>query len=336
MHIEKTHKFPESIHFPRDLCYHADMTKSKHTKFRSCTDGLYRSRFVPLAALVLVVARSVSLIQLFQDAAARSKAGQAAPQRYTPASIALEIALLLVMLILYITVVRFRRRRSVFPRKILRTELNVITFAWSAVFIVRIASDMAAHSEIVYLVDIFALLTAMSVPSVLLLLSDREREAPDETVFMICGFAGTLLSVAAFLVFAVFDRKSYSSLSRLMPELLFRAGLTLFGFEVLRLSLRIRRGLCSVEPKRGGKHFSVEQETLRDEYEGLTEEEIAEVEAYRAELVRRKQSGEADWMAGFEAEIETPELMPDEPVGQEADEPEPEELRLFEPEEQDR
>ena len=80
------------------------------------------------------------------------------------------------------------------------------------------------------------------VPSVLYQLSDRNQDIPQDNILFFTAIGATVLSSLAALIVALVLRKSYTPF-QLVRELMYRAGIILFGVAGLLKAIRLRAEL---------------------------------------------------------------------------------------------
>ncbi len=101
---------------------------------------------------------------------------------------------------------------------------------------------MILFFEFVYLLDFLTLAAAIVLPSVLYQISDRKQDIPAGNLLFASAIGSTALSVIAMLIVALVLRKSYTPF-QLLRELMFRAGIILFGVAGLLKAIKLRAEL---------------------------------------------------------------------------------------------
>lgn len=224
------------------LCYHTRMERRAQPKKRYQSASYLTSGAVFYGTLLFFVARIFRLLQLLSDAYTRKSLGQAPPENFTFFGIV--GSLLIIGIIGFAFYLQLRTRRGGLGMKPgnYYLLLNTLFVVWGVVNAISYLVEMILFFEFVYLLDFATLVTALIVPSVLYQLSDRRQDIPPDTVLFASAVGATGLSVIATLIVALVLRKSYTPL-QLMRELMFRAGIILFGVAGLLKAIRLRAEL---------------------------------------------------------------------------------------------
>jgi ribosomal protein L37E len=198
--------------------------------------------------LLFLIARFFSFVQLFADAYNRNQLNQAPPENFTFFGILGSLMVLSVITLTFVLLLRCRRRMTRLRRGNLYLLLNVLFVAWGLIQAISYFVEMVLFFEFVYLLDFVALITALVVPSVLLQLADRMQEPAQDTALLVSAISATALSVIAALIVSLVLRKSYTTL-QLVRELMFRAGILLFGIAGLQKAMKLRSEPIAYIPK---------------------------------------------------------------------------------------
>lgn len=201
--------------------------------------GYVTSHAVFYGTLLFFIARIFSFIQLFADAYERKQLNQAPPENFTFLGIFGSVLVLAVITAIFLLLVQYRRKKLRIRRGNFYLLLNLLFIAWGLIQAIGSFVDMILFFEFVYLLDFLSIAAALVVPSVLLQLSDRMQEPPQDTALLYDSIGATALSVVAALVVALALRKSFTSL-QLVRELMFRGGVILFGTAGLQKALKLR------------------------------------------------------------------------------------------------
>lgn len=197
------------------------------------------SNAVFYGTLLFLVSRFFSFIQLFADAASRKKLGQAPPENFTFLGILWTVVVLAVIGVAFVLLLRTRQKKTRLKKGNLFLLLNALFAVWGVIQAISYLVEMILFFEFVYLLDFATLLAGLAVPSVLLQLSDRRQEMPQDTALLYAGIGSTAFSVIAALIVALVLRKSYTAF-QLVRELMFRGGIILFGVAGLQKALKLR------------------------------------------------------------------------------------------------
>lgn len=229
------------------LCYHTPMERRVQPKKRYQSASYVTSGAVFYGTLLFSIARVFSLIQLFADAHSRKQLGQAPPEDFTFWGIMGYVFMLaLVGLALYL-LLQNRQGKLRMKKGNFYLLLNALFALWGIINAVSYFVEMVLFFEFVYLLDFIALITALVVPSVLYQLSDRKQDIPQDNALFASALAATGFSVIATLIVALVLRNSYKdNLFALVRELVFRAGVILFGVGGLLKAIRLRAELPSL------------------------------------------------------------------------------------------
>jgi len=197
------------------------------------------SHAVFYGTLLFFIARVFRFLQLFADAYNRNKLGQAPPENFTLFGILGSALVLAVITITFVLLVQYRRKKLRLRRGNFYLLLNLLFIVWGLIQAISYFVEMILFFEFVYLLDFLSLAAALVVPSVLLQLSDRLQEPPQDTALLYDSIGATALSIIATLIVALVLRKSYTSF-QLVRELMFRGGIILFGTAGLQKAIKLR------------------------------------------------------------------------------------------------
>ncbi|MEA4870641.1 MAG: zinc ribbon domain-containing protein [Christensenella sp.] len=218
------------------------MERRAQPKKRYQSASFVTSGAVFYGALLFLIARVFTLLQLFSDAYTRNKLDQAPPENFTFFGILSSVVIIAVIGFAFYLLVQNRGRRLRMKPGNLYLLLNALFAVWGIISAISYLVEMILFFEFVYLLDFVTLLAALVVPCVLYQLSDRNQTIPPDNALFAAAIASTSLSVIATLIVALVLRKSYTTL-QLVRELMFRAGIILFGIAGLLKAIRLRAEL---------------------------------------------------------------------------------------------
>ena len=224
------------------LCYHTRMERRAQPKKRYQSASFVTSGAVFYGALLFLVARVFTLLQLFSDAYTRNKLHQAPPENFTFFGILSSVVIIAVIAFAFYLLVQNRQRRLQMKQGNLYLLLNALFAVWGIISAISYLVEMILFFEFVYLLDFVTLITAIVVPCVLYQLADRNQTIPPDNALFTSAITSTSLSVIAMLIVALVLRKSYTTL-QLVRELMFRAGIILFAIAGLLKAIRLRAEL---------------------------------------------------------------------------------------------
>jgi len=210
--------------------------------------GYVTSGAVFYGTLLFFIARFFTFVQLFVDAYDRKQLNQAPPENFTFFGILGSLLVLCVIAWTFILLLRYRRRLTRLRRGNLYLLLNVLFVAWGAIQAIGNFIEMVSFFEFVYLLDFITLVAALIIPPVLLQIADRMQEPARDTELLISAIAATALAVVAALIVSLVLRESYTTM-QLVRELMFRAGIILFGVAALQKALKLRSEPIAYTPK---------------------------------------------------------------------------------------
>ena len=218
------------------------MEKRTQTKKRYHSASYLESGAVFYGALLFLVARVFTLIQLFSDAATRKKLEQAPPENFTFLGITWLLIIIGVIGFAFYLLLQSKQRKLRMKQGNYYLLLNSLFAVWGLISAISYLVEMILFFEFVYLLDFLTLIGALVVPSVLYQFSDRRQDIPQDNVLFFTAIGSTVLSVLAALIVALVLRKSYTAF-QLLRELMFRAGIFLFGVAGLLKAIRLRAEL---------------------------------------------------------------------------------------------
>lgn len=190
-------------------------------------------------ALLFLVSLALQLIQLFEEASARSAANQAPPESFTPANIAWRAAVIAVLLLLCILLNRFQHGRLHMGRSRFYALCGLLTVFLGGVRFVDAFLEILIYPEFINVLDCLSIAVCVIAPVLMLLVADWNNVPPDDNVLLFLGIGGIGFSVISTLTISIVLRAGYT-LWRLVPELLFRAGLILYGVAALQKAFALR------------------------------------------------------------------------------------------------
>ncbi|MBA4348122.1 MAG: hypothetical protein C0413_04650 [Clostridiales bacterium] len=231
------------------------MERRTQTKKRYHSASYLNSGAVFYGTLLFVVARVFTLFQLFSDAAARKKLDQAPPENFTFLGILWLLIIIGIIGFAFYLQMQSRQKKLRMRQGNYFLLLNALFAVWGVISAISYLVEMILFFEFVYLLDFLTLIGALVVPSVLYQLSDRNQDIPQDNILFFTSIGATALSALAALIVALVLRKSYTAF-QLLRELMFRAGIILFGIAGLLKAIRLRAELPElvasmpkVEPK---------------------------------------------------------------------------------------
>ncbi len=212
------------------------------TKKRYQSASYLNSGAVFYGTLLFAVARVFTLIQLFADAAARKKLDQAPPENFTLLGIAWLLVVIGIIGFAFYLQLQDKQKKTRMKQGNYYLLLNALFALWGVISAISYLVEMILFFEFVYLLDFLTLIGALVVPSVLYQLSDRKQDIPQDNLLFFTAIGATALSALAALIVALVLRKSYTPF-QLLRELMFRAGIILFGVAGLLKAIRLRAEL---------------------------------------------------------------------------------------------
>ena len=218
------------------------MEKRTQTKKRYHSASFLNSGAVFYGTLLFLVARIFTLFQLFSDAAARKKLQQAPPENFTVLGIAWLLIVIGIIGVAFYLLLKNKQRKIRMKQGNYYLLLNALFVVWGLISAIGYFVEMILFFEFVYLLDFLTLIGALVVPSVLYQLSDRKQDIPQDNILFFTAIGSTVLSVLGALIIALVLRKSYTAF-QLLRELMFRAGIILFGVAGLLKAVRLRAEL---------------------------------------------------------------------------------------------
>lgn len=230
------------LHGKASLCYHTRMERLSPPKKHYHSASYLTSAAVFYGTILFLVARIFTLLQLFSDAYTRKQLDQAPPERFTFFGI---VGYLLVIGILGAALYllwQSKKKKLRMKAGNLYLLLNVLFAAWGIVSAISYFFEMILFFEFVYLLDFLTLIAALVLPSILYQLSDRRQDIPPDGLLFVSSIGATALSAIALIIVALVLRKSYTAF-QLLRELMFRAGIILFGVAGLLKAIRLRAEL---------------------------------------------------------------------------------------------
>ncbi len=193
--------------------------------------------------------QTLRFVQLLEDAGARSAAGQAPPEDFTVGGIIWRT--LMIGLLAAVCVLLGRHQSGTL--RLGRTRLYLLSglmlILWATIFFIDTTIEIFIYPEFILILDCLAVGVCVIAPIAMLVLADLNRLPPDDNILLFLGIGGIGFSIISILIIAVVLRASYT-LWRLVPELLFRLGLTLFGVGTLQKALKLRASYPLVTPVR--------------------------------------------------------------------------------------
>ncbi|NTU76985.1 MAG: zinc-ribbon domain-containing protein, partial [Alphaproteobacteria bacterium] len=212
------------------------------TKKRYHSASYLNSGAVFYGTLLFLVARIFTLLQLFSDAAARKKLDQAPPENFTFLGILWLLVVIGIIGFAFYMLLRNKQKQLRMKQGNYFLLLNALFAVWGIISAISYLVEMILFFEFVYLLDFLTLIAALVVPSVLYQISDRNQDIPQDNLLFFTSIGATVLSAIAALIVALVLRKSYTAF-QLLRELLFRAGIILFGIAGLLKAIRLRAEL---------------------------------------------------------------------------------------------
>jgi len=218
------------------------MERRAQAKKRYQSASYLTSGAVFYGTLLFLIARVFTLLQLFSDAYSRNKLGQAPPENFTFLGIVGSLLVIGIVGLAFYLQLQNRQKKLRMAKGNFYLLLNALFAVWGVVNAVSYLVEMILFFEFVYLLDFLSLIAALVVPSVLYQLSDRRQDIPPDNILFFTAIGATGLSVIATLIVALVLRKSYTAL-QLVRELMFRAGIILFGVAGLLKAVKLRAEL---------------------------------------------------------------------------------------------
>lgn len=224
------------------MCYHTRMEQRAKPKKRYLSASYVTSGAVFYGTLLFLVARIFTLLQLFADAASRRKLNQAPPENFTVLGITWLLIIIGIIGLAFYLLLQNRQKKLRMKPGNFYLLLNALFAAWGVISALSYFFEMILFFEFVYLLDFLTLVAALVVPSVLYQLSDRKQDIPPDNILFFTAIGATALSSLAALIVALVLRKSYTTF-QLLRELMFRAGIILFGVAGLLRAIQLRAEL---------------------------------------------------------------------------------------------
>lgn len=221
------------------------MEQRAQSKKRYLSASYLTSGAVFYGTLLFLIARVLSLFQLFGEAVSRKKLDQAPPEGFTFLGIIGSLLIIGVIALAFHLLVQQRQKKLRIKQGNFCLLLNVLFIAWGLINVISSLMDMIRFFEFVYFLDFITMIAALIVPSVLLQLTDRKQGIPPDTALLFSAVSATGLSVIAALIVSLVLNKSYTTF-QLIRELMFRAGIILFGIAGLIKAVRIRAELPEI------------------------------------------------------------------------------------------
>lgn len=230
------------LHGKVGLCYHTRMERLSQPKKRYHSASYLTSGAVFYGTLLFLVARVFTLLQLFSDAVARKRLEQAPPEHFTFFGIASSLIIIGIIGIAFYLLVKNKQKKLRMKTGNFYLLLNVLFATWGIISAITYFFEMILFFEFVYLLDFLTLVAALVIPSVLYQLSDRRQDIPSDSILFFTSIGATALSAIALVIVALVLRRSYTAF-QLLRELMFRAGIILFGIAGLLKAIRLRAEL---------------------------------------------------------------------------------------------
>ena len=218
------------------------MERRTQTKKRYQSASFLNSGAVFYGTLLFAIARVFTLLQLFADAATRKKLEQAPPENFTFLGILWLLIVIGIMGFALYLQLQNRQQKLRMKQGNYFLLLNALFALWGTISAISYLVEMILFFEFVYLLDFLTLIGALVVPCVLYQLSDRKQDIPQDNLLFFTAIGSTALSALAALIVALVLRKSYTAF-QLLRELMFRAGIILFGIAGLLKAIRLRAEL---------------------------------------------------------------------------------------------
>ncbi len=218
------------------------MERRPQQKKRYLSASYLTSGAVFYGTLLFLIARIFTLAQLFSDAYTRKKLEQAPPENFTFFGVLGYVLVIAIIGLAFYLLLKNRQGKLKIKQRNLYLLLNALFAIWGVINAVGYLVEMILFFEFVYLLDFLTLIAALVVPSVLYQLSDRKQDIPPDNVLFYSAIGATALSTLAALIVALVLRKSYTTF-QLTRELMFRAGIILFGVAGLLKAIRLRADL---------------------------------------------------------------------------------------------
>ncbi|HWQ97777.1 MAG TPA: hypothetical protein VN538_06795 [Clostridia bacterium] len=237
------------------------MERRTQTKKRYQSASYLNSGAVFYGTLLFLAARIFTLFQLFSDAAARKKLEQAPPESFTFLGILWLLIVIGIIGFAFYLQLQNRQKRLRMKQGNYFLLLNSLFAVWGMISAISYLVEMILFFEFVYLLDFLTLLGALVVPSVLYQLSDRNQDIPQDNILFFTAIGSTVLSSIAALIVALVLRKSYTAF-QLLRELMYRAGIILFGVAGLLKAIRLRAELPELVASMPKPVPKVEEKTI--------------------------------------------------------------------------
>ncbi|PKM39357.1 MAG: hypothetical protein CVV04_10140 [Firmicutes bacterium HGW-Firmicutes-9] len=218
------------------------MERRLQTKKRYHSASYLNSGAVFYGTLLFAVSRLFALFQLFSDAATRKRLDQAPPENFTFLGILWLLIVISIIGLAFYLQVQSRQKRLRMKQGNYFLLLNTLIALWGIISAISYLVEMIIFFEFVYLLDFLTLIGALVIPSVLYQLADRNQDIPQDNLLFFTSIGATVLSSLAALIVALVLRKSYTAF-QLLRELMFRAGIILFGVAGLLKAIRLRAEL---------------------------------------------------------------------------------------------
>ena len=218
------------------------MEKRTQTKKRYQSASFLNSGAVFYGTLLFAVARVFTLFQLFSDAYTRKKLAQAPPENFTFFGILWLLIVIGIVGLAFYLLLQNKQRKLRMKQGNYYLLLNALFAVWGIISAIGYLVEMILFFEFVYLLDFLTLIGALVIPSILYQLSDRNQTIPQDNLLFFTAIGSTALSAIAALIVALVLRKSYTAF-QLLRELMFRAGIILFGIAGLLKAIRLRAEL---------------------------------------------------------------------------------------------
>lgn len=237
----------------------------------------FKSRAVLFGALSSLFALALQLIQLFEEASKRSAANQAPPEAFTASGITWRALFIAMMLLTCILLARFRNGKTRMGRGRFCVLLGFLLVVFGAIRFVSIFLEILVYPEFINILDCLAVGASVLAPVIILELADLNGVPPDDTVLLFLALGGIGFSIISTLIISIVLRESYT-MWRLVPELLLRAGLILFGVGALLKALALRAAYplsAPVEPEAPKRRSRAREE---DAFSLRLDEELRETQ----------------------------------------------------------
>ena len=218
------------------------MERRTQTKKRYQSASFLNSGAVFYGTLLFTISRVFTLLQLFSDAANRKKLAQAPPENFTFLGVLWLLIVIGIMGFALYLQVQNKQKKLHMKTGNYYLLLNSLIALWGLISAISYLVEMILFFEFVYLLDFLTLIGALVVPTVLYQLSDRNQDIPQDNVLFFTAIGSTVLSAIATLIVALVLRKSYTAF-QLLRELMFRAGIILYGIAGILKAIKLRAEL---------------------------------------------------------------------------------------------